>query len=64
MAYFNSYYPTSVSGEPDAYPFLGQMSTTEGVDIGTFTNGWGMVEQPGPTVGSPAGLTASYGKRH
>ena len=63
-------YPTSSAfGEPDAYPFLSQMSATEEVTntytYGAFTDLWGMAEQPGPTVNSSTSLSAaSYGKHH
>jgi hypothetical protein len=73
MAYFNNtnnanFYSTSFAfGEPDAYPFLSQMSATEEVDgnqtYGSLADRWGMVDRPGPMVGSPANLraTASHG---
>jgi hypothetical protein len=74
MAYFNTnnanFYSTSPAfGEPDAYPFLSQMSAIEGVGstytYGAFTDQWGMVEQSGPTAGSSTSLaTAGYGKHH
>ena len=76
MAYFNNInnadlYSTSfVFGEPDAYPFLSQLSATEEVDVsqtyGSLADRWGMVGHPRPMVGSPTSLraTASCGKRH
>ena len=73
MAYFNNtndanFYSTSyTSGELDAYPVLSLTSATEGANSeapDTFTNGWGVVRQPGYTVGSPTSLRAgpSFGK--
>ena len=72
MDYFNDYasfYPTSSAREEfNAYQFPNQTSATEGVNYNvpysTFTNCWGMPEQPGPTVGSSTSLPAtdSYGR--
>ena len=72
MAYHNDpnnasfYSASSVSGEPDLYPFLDQTSAAEGLNeyARTLTNQWGMIEQPGPMVGSPTSLraAASYGR--
>jgi hypothetical protein len=76
MAYFNNtnntnFYSTSFAfGEPDAYPFLSQMSATEDADdsqtYGSLADRWGMVERPGPMVGPPTSswAAASYGSYH
>jgi len=73
MAYFNiandanPYFTSSTDEELDPYPVLSQISAGEWADIpvlNTFTYGWGMIDQPGPTAGSPTGPlpTTSCGK--
>jgi hypothetical protein len=75
MAYFNNtgnanIYSTSfMPSELEAYPFLGQMSTTEEFNIQTdhtLAYPWIMAEQPRHLVGllTSLGATASCGTHH
>ena len=67
MSYFNDYasfYPiSSARDEFDAYQFPDQTSATEGDNYGapysSFTDPWGMLEQPGSMVGSSTSLPAT-----
>jgi len=64
MAYYNdanntNFYSTSASGEPDTYPFLGQMSATEGANFEApeiLTNSWDVSGQPGYMAGPSTSL--------
>jgi len=72
MAYYNdvnntSFYSTSASGEADTYPFLDQMTATEGANFETpemLTNGWNVNGQPGYVTGPSTSLRpeASFGE--
>jgi len=72
MAYYNnaddaSFYPISAFDELDTYPFLNQISATEGENIEaphTFTDDWNVGGQPDYMVGSLTSLGAepSFGK--
>jgi len=74
MDYFNDFaslYPTSSAREEfNAYQLPDQASATEGVNYdvpySTFTDPWGMPEQPGFMTGSSTNLLAtdSYGRHY
>jgi len=69
MAYYNdanntNFYSTSASGEPDAYPFLGQMTATEGANFEAPENSWDVNGQPDYMAGPSTsfGPEASFGE--